>query len=111
MAGFAKRLLLLVAVAALFSIGHLETATAQLTVNSFSDIVIPGNGQAEAYYNPVTGEVVFATGEDLSIVGVSGVEDADIVFGNFDSTTALGAGNSEGGEIAFFELPPPFGSF
>ena len=81
--------------------------TAQIVISSPDDIVVPGAGEAEAFFDAATGDVFLALGSDLLIAGIT---NEDFIFTNFDNTTELGGGDpNEIQEIAFLTLPAPFG--
>ena len=96
-----KRSVLMLAVTMLATAGTTNRATAQVVIDSASEIVQPGIGELEAYYEAATGEVYLAAGEGLLIAGVT---NADFLFENLDNSSGV-----------FFEppligepLPPPF---
>ena len=99
----------MVAMVAAIAAAQLGTASAQVTINSVADIPAEAVGGAQGYYEAATGNVYFSLGADLLIAGIAGVDD-QLIFANFDNTTALGGGDpNEITEVAFLTLPPPFG--
>ena len=106
---FTKRFCLILAAIVLTTFATTNRLSAQVVINSPDDIVQPGNGFGEAYYDAATGDVYFAlgapgaTGSGLLIAGIANVDD-QLVFANFDDTTPLGA--TAPNEIAFLSLSP-----
>ena len=84
-----------------------DVASAQQVIGSVADIPVPSAGEAAAFFEPATGDVHFAIGEDLVLFGVDqapfgfvdGVFDPNAVNPN----TPLGVpiANNEN-EIAYF---------
>ena len=83
-----------------------DVASAQRVVGSVADIPVPVAGEAAAFFEPATGDIHFAIGEEIVLFGldqapfgfVDGVFDASLV----DATTPLGAPTTNNtGEIAF----------
>ena len=88
-----------------------NSLSAQVVINSPDDIVQPGANFADGYYDAATGDVYFAIGEEGSfdsnvlIAGIANVDD-QLIFANFDNTTALGGGDPATiTEIAFLFAP------
>ena len=106
---FTKRCLLIVAVMALTTFTTTNSLSAQVVINSPDDIVLPGDGEAEAYYDAATGDVYFALGSEVLLAGIATNVDDQLIFANFDNTTALGGGDPATiTEIAFLSLPNSF---
>ena len=71
-----------------------DVASAQRVIGSVADIPVPGVGEAAAFFEPATGDVHFAVGEELVLLGVNGAP-FGVVDGVFDAsavdvTTPLG---------------------
>ena len=49
-----------------------DVASAQRVVGSVADIPVPSAGEAAAFFEPATGDVHFAVGEELVLLGVNG---------------------------------------
>ena len=85
-------------------------ATAQVTIASADDIPLETTPEgAQAYYEAATGNVYISLGTELLAVGVATNVNDQLIFDNFDNTTALGGGDPATiQEIAFLVLPPIF---
>ena len=108
---------LMVAAMALTTFATTNSLSAQIVINSPDDIVLPGDGAIEAYYDASTGEVYLALGDagsagsNVAIAGIAFV-DEQLIFANFDNTTALGGGDPATiTQIAFLNLGPDFIGF
>ena len=102
--------LLVTMVVTLLAVGVTTTeATAQVTIASADDIPLETTPEgAQAYYEASTGNVYFSLGTRILLAGIAGVDD-ELIFENFDNTTALGGGDpAEIEEIAFLILPAVF---
>ena len=84
-----------------------DVASAQQVIGSVADIPVPGAGEAAAFFEPATGDVYFAVGEEVVLFGVDqapfgfvdGVFDPNAVNPN----TPLGVPTSNNeNEIAYF---------
>ena len=83
-----------------------DVASAQQVIGSVADIPVPGAGDAAAFFEPATGDVHFAVGEEIVLLGVNGAP-FGFVDGAFDpnlvnSNTPLGAPTTNNeNEIAY----------
>ena len=71
-----------------------DVASAQRVVGSVADIPVPVAGEAAAFFEPATGDIHFAIGEEIVLLGVNGAP-FGFVDGVFDAsavdvTTPLG---------------------
>ena len=71
-----------------------DVASAQRVVGSVADIPVPSVGEAPAFFEPATGDIHFAIGEEIVLLGVNGAP-FGFVDGVFDAsavdvTTPLG---------------------
>jgi len=107
-----KRLWLMLVATVLTTFATTNSLSAQVVINSPDEIVQPGDGAIEAYYDASTGGVYFALGEEGSSgsnVFIAGIAFADdqLILANFDNTTPLGGGDPETiFEIVVFEINP-----